>query len=148
MNMPIKIAVVTAAIAVVYGCAHFTGVSSLRGVDVAAVDKAPAAQKVYAGKRPGVGQLIARTFDGQPPLVPHAVDNFDEITVTDNQCLECHSPETAKAKNAPVVADTHLAGKTINDARYLCNTCHVPQVDAPPLVANSFAGTPSVPAKR
>ena len=148
MNMPIKIAVVAAAIAVVYGCAHFTGVSSLRGDGVLAVDKAPPAQKVYVGKRPGVGQLIVRTFDGQPPLVPHAVDNFDEITVKDNQCLECHSPETAKAKNSPVVPDTHLAGKTINDARYQCNTCHVPQVDAPPLVANSFVGTPSAPVKR
>ncbi|MDR0273833.1 MAG: nitrate reductase cytochrome c-type subunit [Burkholderiaceae bacterium] len=148
--MPTKMAALAAAAAVLYGCAHFSGVSSLRGVDVAAVDKAPAEQKVYVGKRPGVGQLIARTFDGQPPLVPHAVDNFDEITVTDNQCLECHSPETAKAKNAPVVADTHLVADkhTINDARYQCNTCHVPQVDAPPLIANSFVGTPSQPVKR
>jgi cytochrome c-type protein NapB len=149
MNLPIKITVAAAAAAVVYGCAHFAGVSSLRGVDVTSTDLAPAAQKIYEGKRPGVGKLIVRTFDGQPPLVPHAVDNFDEITVQDNQCLECHSPETAKAKNAPVVADTHLvAGKnTINDARYQCNTCHVPQVDAPPLVANSFVGTPT-PVKR
>jgi len=150
MNMPIKLAALAAAVAVVYGCAHFSGVSSLRGADVPAVDKAPAEQKVYVGKRPGSTQtLIPRTFDGQPPLVPHAVENFDEINVKDNQCLECHSPQTAKAKNAPPVLDSHLvAGKnTINDARYQCNTCHVPQVDAPPLVANSFVGTPT-PAKR
>jgi cytochrome c-type protein NapB len=147
MNMPTKLAIVAAAAAVMYGCAHFSGVSSLRGVDVAAADPAPV-EKAYTGKRPGVGQLIVRTFDGQPPLVPHAVENFDEITVEDNQCLECHSPETAKSKSAPVTPDSHLAGKTINDARYQCNTCHVPQVDAQPLVANSFAGTPSQPAKR
>jgi len=145
MNMPIKMAALAAAVAVMYGCAHFAGVSSLRGVDVAAADPAPPVEKTYVGKRPGVGQLIVRTFEGQPPLVPHAVENFDEINVKENQCLECHSPETAKAKNAPPVLDSHLVvGKnTINDARYQCDTCHVPQVDAPPLVANSFVGTPS-----
>jgi len=149
MNMPIKIAALAAAVAVMYGCAHMAGVSTLRGVDVAAADPAPV-EKAYVGKRPGVGQLIVRTFDGQPPLVPHAVENFDEINVKENQCLDCHSPQTAKAKNAPSVLESHLvAGKnTINDARYQCNTCHVPQVDAPPLIANSFAGTPSQPAKR
>jgi cytochrome c-type protein NapB len=148
MNMPMKIAATAAVVAVVYGCAtQFAGVSTLRGADVPSADKAPAEQKLYAGKRPGTTNqhLITRTFKEQPPLIPHAIDNFDEITIADNQCLECHSPETAAAKKAPKVADSHLVsvnGKAINDARYQCNTCHVPQVDAPPLVVNSFVGTP------
>jgi len=147
MNMPTKLAVAAALAAMVYGCAQFAGVSTLRGSDVTTADAAPTAQKLYPGKRPGVDQPIARTFDGQPPLIPHAVDNFDEITVTDNQCLECHSPETAKAKESPQVADTHLhAGtKAIEPTRYQCNTCHVPQVNAQPLIANNFVGTTPTP---
>jgi cytochrome c-type protein NapB len=148
MNMPTKIAAAAVVVAVVYGCAaQFAGVSTLRHADVTAADMAPAEQKVYVGKRPGTGQPITRTFKEQPPLIPHAIDNFDEITIADNQCLECHSPQTAAAKKAPKVADSHLLNgdKGINDMRYQCNTCHVPQVDAQPLVVNNFVGTP--PAK-
>lgn len=124
------------------GCAQlgrFDGVHTLRGADASTVDQAPADVKLYAGKRPGSGAPIARSFREQPPLVPHAVDNFDEITVSDNQCLECHSPRTAPAKKAPPMADSHLAGQAVRMERYQCNTCHVPQVDAPPLVKSTFA---------
>ena len=147
MNMSIK-TMMAAIIAVgVYGGAHYadaagTGVSSLRGADIPAADVAPVDLKTYAGKRPGSGAPITRTFKEQPPLIPHAIDNFDEITVSDNQCLECHSPETAKDKKAPPVADTHLFAKTVKMERYQCNMCHVPQVDARPLIANTFIGTP------
>lgn len=128
----------------VLGCAQFAGIASLRGADVAAPDQAPET-KVYAGKRPGAGTPIARTFREQPPLVPHAVDNFDEITVADNQCLDCHSPARAAEKKAPRVGDSHLAAAALRLDRYQCNSCHVPQVDAPPLVRNSFVGTPAKP---
>jgi cytochrome c-type protein NapB len=132
--------VVAAALAAgLWGCAQFAGVSTLRGADAATVDQAPAESKQYAGRRPGSGAPIARTFQEQPPLVPHAIDNFDEITVSDNQCLECHSPEAAPAKKAPKVADSHLAGKAVRLERYQCNNCHVPQVDAKPLVPNHFS---------
>jgi len=138
----------TAALAVAaVGCATLVGgVSTLRGADVAAPDAAPETLKTYAGKRPGSGEAIARTFREQPPLVPHAIDNFDEITVTDNQCMECHSMKTAVEKKAPRVADSHLIGMGPNASlrldRYQCNTCHVPQVDAKPLVGLRFVGTP------
>jgi cytochrome c-type protein NapB len=140
------LAVVLAAGA--YGCAtQFGGVSTLRGADAGTPDQA-AELKVYAGKRPGSGQPIARTFNEQPPLVPHAIDNFDEITQADNQCLECHSPAGSVKKNAPRIGKSHLvvAGAATTDDvrmdRYQCNTCHVPQVDAKPLVGNQFVGTP------
>ncbi len=126
------------------GCAQFSGVQTLRGSSAATADQVGEV-RTYAGKRPGSGGtavLIARNYQQQPPLVPHAVDNFDEITVTDNQCLECHSPATAPAKNAPRVGDSHLvkvAGNDVRMDRYQCNSCHVPQVDAPPLVNNTFA---------
>lgn len=146
MTTPLRL-VVAAALAAgmtagLWGCAQlggFDGVHTLRGADASTVDQAPADVKLYAGRRPGSGAPITRSFREQPPLVPHAVDNFDEITVTDNQCLECHSPQTAAAKKAPQVAESHLAGTTVRMERYQCNTCHVPQVDAPPLVKSTFA---------
>lgn len=149
---PLLALAVIAAIAATPGCSSFAGVHTLRGSDAATTDQVPDA-KPYAGKRPGSGGeavLIARNYQTQPPLVPHAIDNFDEITVTDNQCLECHSVETAAAKKAPRVGDSHLAGTgpgaRLRMERYQCNSCHVPQVDAKPLVASTFSGTPA--AKR
>lgn len=125
------------------------GVQTLRGADAAMADKAPD-EKIYPGKKPGVQKLIARTFKGQPPLVPHATDNFDEITVTENQCLDCHGLENYKEKKSPKLLDSHLVasgtGKVLMLDRYQCNSCHVAQVDAKPLVANTFVG--NMPAKK
>lgn len=139
MTRPLRSILAAAAVVALFGCASFSGIATLRGADAAAADQAPAEALLYAGKRPGSGAPIARSFKEQPPLIPHAIDNFDEITVADNQCLECHSPETAQAKQAPRVADTHLAGTVLKMDRYQCNSCHVPQVDAPALVRSTFA---------
>lgn len=152
MKNPMTTWLAAAAVAAgVFGCAQFAGVSTLRGADTAAPDQAGEV-KLYAGKRPGTsGQaMIVRTFAEQPPLVPHAIENFDEITAADNQCLECHGPANYVKKNSPKLGDSHLAsaGATqVRMDRYQCNTCHVPQVDAKPLVENRFVGTP-VPARK
>jgi len=118
---------------------------SMRGADVAASDSAAAA-KTYVGKRPGTQPLVVRTFSTQPPVIPHAVENFDEINLETNQCMDCHSAANFKKKNAPKAGDSHFIdrdGKKLEEAsalRYNCVQCHVPQVDAPPLVENSFKG--------
>jgi cytochrome c-type protein NapB len=116
---------------------------SMRGADAAAAETA-FAEKAYLGKKPGLQKPIERTFKEQPPLVPHAMNNFDEITLEENQCLSCHSLEKAKEKNAPKIGDSHLAkegGKqVVSMSRYQCTTCHVAQVDASPLVENAFVG--------
>ncbi len=138
-------AAVTAAL--LLGCAQqFAGVKSMRGADVAASDTAPPMRE-YKGEKPGLQQKIARSFETQPPLIPHAVTNFDEITLEENQCMSCHSREKHKEKNAPVVGDSHfqdpVTGKVLpklSMARHNCMQCHVPQVDAPPLVENKFVG--------
>ena len=82
--------------------------------------------------------------------MPHATDNFDEITVTENQCLDCHGLENYKEKKSPKLLDSHLVasgtGKVLMLDRYQCNSCHVAQVDAKPLVANTFVG--NMPAKK
>jgi len=117
----------------------------MRGADVAAVDQAPVAKK-YLGGKPGGQEMVARTFRDQPPVIPHAVENFDEITLAENQCLTCHGADTYKQKKAPKVGDSHFRdreGKLLpvaSAARHNCTQCHVPQVDAPPLIDNDFKG--------
>jgi len=121
------------------------GARSMRGVDVAAPDQAPEI-KSYIGKRPGTEAPVARTFSTQPPVIPHAVENFDEINLEENQCMDCHSAATHEKKKAPKMGDSHFIdrdGKKHAEAtggRYNCVQCHVPQVDAPPLVDNTFKG--------
>ncbi len=130
---------------------------AMRGADVTAPDVAPEAKK-YLGGKPGSHEKVARTYRDQPPVIPHAVDNFDEITLEENQCLSCHGADTYKKKNAPKVGDSHFRdrnGNLLQEAsagRHNCVQCHVPQVDAPPLVGNTFQGdlakTASKPAKQ
>ena len=126
---------------VIVGCASYEFLVSIRGADVAAVDAAPEA-KAYAGKRPGTQPVVARTFSTQPPLIPHAVDNFDEVTLTENQCLDCHGPSNYEKKNSPKMGDSQFvaATKAFDASRHNCTQCHVPQVDAPALVENRFVG--------
>jgi nitrate reductase (cytochrome), electron transfer subunit len=139
------LAALTAAL--LFGCTQqFAGVRSMRGVDVAAVDTATPI-KEYAGEKPGLQKPIARTFEGQPPLIPHAVRNFDEISLEENQCVSCHGPAKYKEKNAPKIGDSHFLDPAtgqklaeVSMARHNCVQCHVPQVDAPPLVGNQFVG--------
>ena len=118
-------------------------VNSLRGDSVATPDAAPDA-KVYAGKRPGEFALISRTFKGQPPLIPHVIDDYD-ITPSSNDCLDCHISDDFKGKKMPMVAKSHLVANANPNAepqldmkRWQCNSCHVPQVDAKVLVENVF----------
>lgn len=118
---------------------------SMRGTDVSSADSA-ADTKAFVGKRPGTQPVVARTFSTQPPVIPHAVENFDEITLEENQCLSCHGPDTYKKKNAPIIGKSHFVdrdGKKLaqsSASRHSCVLCHVAQVDAPPLVDNSFKG--------
>lgn len=130
-----------------------SAVHSLRGVDAEAPDQAPE-EKFNPGKRPGSQKPIARTFEQQPPLIPHATTNFDEITLDENQCLTCHGPEKFKEKKAPKIGDSHFRNqqtgeimKQVSNARFNCVQCHVPQVDAPPLVENTFKTVPQTQAK-
>jgi nitrate reductase (cytochrome), electron transfer subunit len=121
---------------------------SLRGADAKAEDQA-FEEKAQLGKRPGSQKVLPRSYQQQPPLIPHATNNFDEITLEENQCLTCHSPETYKAKKATMVGKSHFLDpqtgkvtKEVSKARHNCVQCHVPQADATPLVDNTFKTVP------
>lgn len=133
--------------ALLFGCTQqFAGVKSMRGDDVAAADKAQQ-EKTYVGGRPGTGAKVARTFSTQPPVIPHDIEKFGDINLEENSCMDCHSAANFEKKKAPKIGDSHfidpVTGKKLADssaARWNCVQCHVPQVDAPPLVENTFVG--------
>jgi cytochrome c-type protein NapB len=146
MKMTLKISLLTALTVVVAACAtSVVDVNTLRGSSVSAPDAAPS-DKAYVGKSPGQLVLIERTYEGQPPLIPHAIDKFD-ITPDANDCLDCHISDELNGKKMPMLPKSHLvraadaaAEPSLNMRRYQCNSCHVPQVDAKPLVDNDFRG--------
>lgn len=135
-------------LAVIPAAGAADAVISMRGADAQAADQAPA-EKTQLGKRPGSQKTVPRTFEQQPPVIPHALENFDEISLEENQCMSCHSAEKYKEKKAPKIGDSHFRNqqtgelmKQVSSARHNCTQCHVPQVDAPPLVENTFKSVP------
>ena len=99
----------------------------------------------------------ARNWPEQPPVIPHSIENFSDINLEENACMDCHSAANFKKKNAPKIGDSHFVnrdGQKLDEAsaaRHNCVQCHVPQVDAPPLVESTFQGDQkpgAAPAKK
>jgi nitrate reductase (cytochrome), electron transfer subunit len=86
-----------------------------------------------------------RSWKLQPPSIPHKISK-ERINLDENSCLRCHSPENFKKEKAKEIGASHYvddAGKPagkLNGHRYFCTQCHTTQVDAAPLVENTFAG--------
>ena len=88
-----------------------------------------------------------RNFKEQPPLIPHKVQKY-QINLKANKCISCHDKASYKEEDAPMIGKSHYMDKNgkemekINMGRYFCTQCHVGQVDAKPLVENTFKGVP------
>jgi len=84
-----------------------------------------------------------RAYRQQPPLIPHRVDGY-QITTENNACMGCHDWPGNTRVNAPKISETHYVDRQgvrldkVAGTRYFCQQCHVPQVDAKPLVGNMF----------
>jgi cytochrome c-type protein NapB len=122
-----------------------SSVQTLRGADAATPDQAPPARS-QTTKGPGGQKRVTRTFSTQPPVIPHTIEGFDQVTLQSNPCLSCHGPENYKNVKAPRPTDSHFRDRdgkmlpAVSAARYQCTACHVPQDDAKPLVGNTFRG--------
>lgn len=109
--------------------------TSLRGADVPAPSNDPAPMD-WKEK----DSSIDRTFVHQPPLIPHSVDEYT-VTTSANDCLECHGE---KDSGAPMPHRSHFLDRDdkktdmVSSRWYFCLQCHVGQVDAKPLVENTF----------
>jgi nitrate reductase (cytochrome), electron transfer subunit len=150
MKKTASLAIVT-LLASLIGCASTStsGPTPMRAAEVTAPDRAPEI-KAYREKVPGVGQpkLISRTFVGQPPMVPHTVEQYVPLTIEENACMECHLTEEIRGQKIPQIGTSHLsktaktkAGKpALEMSRFQCDSCHVPQVGAKELVESRFVG--------
>lgn len=99
------------------------------------------------------GEPIDRNYVQQPPLIPHKIKGY-KINLKFNKCLTCHSWANYKQSGATKVSQTHFSDRN-NDVlanvaprRYFCTQCHVPQVNAKPLVENTFSPVNSVKTSR
>jgi cytochrome c-type protein NapB len=96
---------------------------------------------------------FARDYVQQPPLIPHQVRGYN-ITANFNKCMDCHSWSKAKGAGATKVSLTHFKDRdgkelsNISPRRYFCMQCHVPQVEAQPLVSNTFKPVESLQTAR
>ena len=114
-------------------------IESLRGVAELNQDSSAPEMKQYAKD----GEPIARDYVQQPPLIPHQISSYT-INIKSNKCLSCHSWKNYREAGATKISQTHFEDRdkhvlaNISARRYFCTQCHVPQVNAPPLVENNF----------
>lgn len=84
-----------------------------------------------------------RNYPMQPPTIPHKIDGY-AVNLNANKCLSCHNRTLTGDTQAPMVSVTHFMNRegnflaTVSPRRYFCNQCHVPQVEAKPLIENTF----------
>ncbi|OOZ36498.1 nitrate reductase cytochrome c-type subunit [Solemya velesiana gill symbiont] len=125
-----------------FSSAAFSGVEFLRGKqEISDPSMAPDKRKQEIVKG-----SFDRSYKIQPPMIPHKIDK-DEINLKVNTCMKCHSAKTYKEKKAPKAGDSHYVtrdGKTlekVSPRRYFCNQCYALQLNAAPLVDNTFVGS-------
>lgn len=100
----------------------------------------------YSRTEPGKSTPLGRAFENSPPLIPHDLTGMLPIAETNNACLNCHMPEHAAALGATAIPRSHFidldTGKDLKGAldgeRYPCLQCHVPQVNIPEPIKNTF----------
>ncbi len=115
------------------------GVSSLRGANELDANSNRVEPKKWQSDR----EPIQRDYVQQPPLVPHSIEGY-KVNLKFNKCLTCHSWANYKNAGATKISQTHFEDRTgevhanVAARRYFCTQCHVPQVDAQPLVENTF----------
>lgn len=120
-------------------------VKSLRGASDINQDSAAAPAKKYNKDN----MPIERDYVQQPPLIPHQIKNY-RINIKSNKCMSCHSWSNYRKSNATKISQTHFEDRdeqvlaNVSARRYFCTQCHVPQVDAEPLVENVFQPVDSI----
>jgi cytochrome c-type protein NapB len=130
--------ILAAALLGVTGTALAEHVAGLRGAAIEEDAAAPDLKTYNKDEQP-----IDRDYLQQPPLIPHKVEGY-RVTINHNKCLSCHSWQNYRAKGATKISQTHFESRdgavmsNVSARRYFCLQCHVPQVNAQPLVENTF----------
>lgn len=117
-----------------------------RDVDLSAVSDQALVK--YRTTDAGESEAFERSFPGAPPLIPHTLEDMLPITVTDNECLNCHHPDNVGSEEDMPLPESHFKGPVMArgkagqgmvwvvqsyevrekvGARYDCMMCHAPQ---------------------
>jgi nitrate reductase (cytochrome), electron transfer subunit len=103
----------------------------------------------YSTVEAGESKVLARAFYDAPPMIPHSIENISQ-SKEDNECLSCHEEGDEETPGIPpshkikavikmvdrdqsnngmlhVVASHAKVGEGINNERYYCTACHLPQ---------------------
>ena len=127
------------AASALFAVASLSTAQEVQSLRTTPVDEANVVEDVFQQDK----QRFGRNYRQQPPLIPHSIEQY-QIDLKANQCLRCHGWSTAGERNAPTLSMTHYLDRDGNQldrvagTRWFCNQCHVPQVDAPALVDNTF----------
>ena len=95
---------------------------------------------------------MPRYFGDAPPMIPHSIAAYENITPTMNMCVSCHKQpdkmgqKVAAGMPTPMPASHYTdlrnsptkVDKEVDGSRYKCTLCHQAQADAKPLVENTF----------
>lgn len=123
-----------------YAAADLQSLRGATGADgVPVTQEAPKYLKFIKDK-----ENVPRTFEEQPPLVPHLNEKYP-INLKVNKCLDCHMKQPGKDEAKSVeMSESHFINRDgekldkPSGGRHFCTQCHVPQVDAKPLVETTF----------
>lgn len=91
----------------------------------------------------------ARNYPEQPPIIPHSIRDY-QVDVNANKCMTCHSRKAVERSQAPMISVTHFMDRdgqvlgVVSPRRYFCKQCHVIQVQARPLIENTFKDVDAV----
>ncbi len=87
----------------------------------------------YGKASAGSSKTITRAFQDAPPMIPHDVDGMLPITIKNNSCTGCHTPEVAPSMGALPYPVSHMTdfrptttmakdGRIAKDGRGVDNT--------------------------
>lgn len=72
-------------------------------------DKVVPEETHYSKVAPSTGgKTLKRAFQDAPPMIPHDVEGMLPITINNNQCVSCHSPEVAPSLGALPYPNSHM----------------------------------------
>jgi nitrate reductase (cytochrome), electron transfer subunit len=151
-NRSITIIILTLAVALAAGIADAQQKAKseeeigLRSAPLTDESKEMPAHGEYGKAEAGKSKPLGRAFENSPPLIPHDLTGMLPIAETNNACLNCHMPEQATALGATPMPKSHFfdidTGKDLkgqmDGKRYFCMQCHVPQVNIPEAIKNTF----------
>jgi cytochrome c-type protein NapB len=143
---PVVMAALLFAVPATYGAEQLKSLRGNTPIDQEA--SAPPMKDTQRERAP-----LERNYVQQPPIIPHSIRGY-QVTKNYNKCMDCHSWQAYRTSGATKISLTHFKDRAgtdlsnVSPLRYFCTQCHVPQMEAPPLVENKFSPVEAVKSRK